>query len=82
MDPQLADAYKQLINQYPPVVKDAISRAMSKAHDVARNSQQSAVRDEILDAVTDGLSTDGAPNVEAIALVIECHGEDKSDGSE
>ena len=82
MDPELTETYRELIDQYPPVVRDAIRKAMIKAHDVAKKAYKHAIRDEILEAVTEGLSTDGVPDEAAIALVLECHGEDNSGSSE
>ena len=78
MDEKLRRAYGELIAKYPPVVKVAIQRAMVKAHDVARQDRQHGIRDEILEAVEDGLSTDGVPDEDAIALILEHHGEDYS----
>jgi hypothetical protein len=71
VDDRLKAAWIAESEKYPSVVKDVLAAAMSKAQEVRRNAQQSAIRDEVIELLRAAIKPEGGINDELIVEIAE-----------
>ena len=71
MNEELEREWTELLETYPPVVRQVMRAAMEKAHDVRQQARQTDIRDEILERLDSLLRPDNVLDPAVVDSIME-----------
>jgi hypothetical protein len=71
VDSNLREAWETEMGKYPGLVKDVLTVALNRAHDVKHNPRQTAVRDAVIERIGELLQPGDEVDDDAIQTIMD-----------